>query len=265
MREESGKGWRLILGDCLEVMPTLDRVDHVITDPPYSKVVVTSSKSGPGDCRPRGRKGAYGAKTRDLGYSGIDDEARVAIGAECGRLVRRWSLVFCDAESLSAWRSALEGGGMKHARMGAWVAPNCTPQFSGDRPGTGWEACEIAHAVGAGRWRWNGGGLPAVWIVPRPANGSHERTENGHPTPKPIDLMLELVALFTDPGETVLDPFAGSGTTGVACLRLGRRFIGIEKDPTYFQLAVDRLRAEEQGSTLSAARARQLPLLGGSR
>lgn len=86
--------------------------------------------------------------------------------------------------------------------------------------------------------------------------------EHVHPTQKPIALMLELVSLFTDPDETILDPFTGSGTTGVACLRLGRKFIGIEKDPTYFALACERLRAEEQGSTLQAARAGQLPLLG---
>jgi site-specific DNA-methyltransferase (adenine-specific) len=77
--------------------------------------------------------------------------------------------------------------------------------------------------------------------------------------------MLALVADFTDPEETILDPFAGSGTTGVACLRLGRKFIGIEKDPTYFALACERLRAEEQGSTLQAARAGQMALLGGGK
>ena len=76
--------------------------------------------------------------------------------------------------------------------------------------------------------------------------------------------MLELVELFTDPGESVLDPFAGSGTTGVACLRLGREFIGIERDPKYFALACERLRAEEAGSTLQAARAGQAALFGGA-
>jgi site-specific DNA-methyltransferase (adenine-specific) len=78
-----------------------------------------------------------------------------------------------------------------------------------------------------------------------------------HQTAKPLALMLDLVELFTDAGETILDPFAGSGTTGVACLRLGRTFIGIERDPVYFKLACDRLRAEEQGSTLKASRAGQ--------
>ena len=72
-----------------------------------------------------------------------------------------------------------------------------------------------------------------------------------------------LIGTSTVADSTILDPFAGSGTTGVACLRLGRKFIGIEKDPTYFALACERLRAEEQGSTLQAARAGQLSLLGG--
>jgi site-specific DNA-methyltransferase (adenine-specific) len=69
--------------------------------------------------------------------------------------------------------------------------------------------------------------------------------------------MLELVADFTDPGDLVLDPFCGSGTTGVACLRLGRRFIGVEKDATYAAVARERLEAEARGLTLRDARAGQ--------
>lgn len=83
-----------------------------------------------------------------------------------------------------------------------------------------------------------------------------------HPTQKPVGVMQWCLGWLPDTARVILDPFAGSGTTGVACLRLGRKFIGIEKDPTYFALACERLRAEEQGSTLQAARAGQLPLLG---
>ena len=82
-----------------------------------------------------------------------------------------------------------------------------------------------------------------------------------HPTTKPIALMIELVSLFTDPGDLILDPFAGSGTTGIAALRLGRRVILIEKDPVYARLCVDRMTAEENSSTLQAHRAGQLPLV----
>lgn len=142
-----------------------------------------------------------------------------------------------------------------------WVL--ASPQLTGDRPGQACDAVAIMHARRAsGRMRWNGRGTAAIWryAVPR-GDGRPD-----HPTPKPVPLMLALVADFTDPGETILDPFAGSsGTTGVACLRLGRQFVGIEKDPTYFALACERLRAEEQGSTLQAARAGQMALLGGGK
>jgi DNA modification methylase len=69
--------------------------------------------------------------------------------------------------------------------------------------------------------------------------------------------MLELIELFTDPGDVVLDPFAGSGTTGVACLRLGRRFIGFEKDAKYARLAQQQLEAEARGLSLRDVRAGQ--------
>ena len=88
------------------------------------------------------------------------------------------------------------------------------------------------------------------------------RTRNVHPTQKPVALMLDLVRDFTDEDEVLLDPFAGSGTTGVAALRLGRRAILIEKDPKYATLARERMMAEEAGSTLRAQRAGQGVLFG---
>ena len=239
-KAEVGDGWELRCGDCLDPetgLASIEAVDHVITDPPYAKVVVTTAKgASPGTV---GRQ-----QTRDLAYQGIDN--RAPYGGEIARLARRWILVFCDAESLSEWRTAVEVNGARHIRMGAWVSPACTPQFTGDRPGTGWEACEIAH--GQGRSRWNGGGRPAVWIVNRPLNNSDERRAAGHPTPKPVALLCTIVRDFTDPGELICDPFAGSATTGVAAIRLGRRFIGWERDPDFFKVAVKRLRAtHEQG------------------
>ena len=85
-----------------------------------------------------------------------------------------------------------------------------------------------------------------------------------HPTEKPLALMMELIAKCPA-GLTVLDPFAGSGSTGVAALRLGRTFIGIEIDPTHFATAVERLRAEEAQTTTGAMRSGQLGLLGGAK
>lgn len=67
-------------------------------------------------------------------------------------------------------------------------------------------------------------------------------THIGHPSPKPIGYMQCIISRFTKPGETVLDPFMGSGTTGIACANLGRRFIGIEIEPGYFDMACGRIR-----------------------
>ena len=74
--------------------------------------------------------------------------------------------------------------------------------------------------------------------------------------------MVEILLDFTDPGDIILDPFAGSGTSGVAALRLGRRAILIEKDPKYAALCIERMTAEGAGSTLSAYRNGQLSILG---
>jgi site-specific DNA-methyltransferase (adenine-specific) len=63
----------------------------------------------------------------------------------------------------------------------------------------------------------------------------------GHPTQKPVALMEYLIRTYTNPGEVVLDNTMGSGTTGVACMNTGRRFIGIERDETYFKICEERV------------------------
>jgi hypothetical protein len=85
-----------------------------------------------------------------------------------------------------------------------------------------------------------------------------------HPNESPVSLMLKLVELCSNPGDTILDPFAGSASLGVACMRLGRNYIGIEVVPEWAALCRERLAAEQAGSTLEASRAGQLPLLGGA-
>jgi site-specific DNA-methyltransferase (adenine-specific) len=256
--------WQVIHGDCREVLPTLGQVDHVITDPPYSEHVHKLQRRmlrGSG-----GRATADGLKRGEigfapLGFEALDDDTRTTCAEHFTRLVKRWCLVFSDQESQTLWVDDLVIAGMRHIRCGAWVKLCGQPQLSGDRPAVGHEAVEVAHAA-KGRCRWNGGGLPAVWAyaIATDRNGTGDRV---HTTQKPLDLMLRLVELFTDPGDLVLDPFCGSGTTGVACIRLGRRFIGIEKDATYAAVARERLEAESKGLTLRDARAGQLPMFGG--
>jgi site-specific DNA-methyltransferase (adenine-specific) len=126
--------------------------------------------------------------------------------------------------------------GDEWVRSGVWRKPNATPQFTGDRPAIPGEGIAIMH--GAGRKRWNGGGSHAYW------HHNVARDRHGHPTAKPLPLMLELLQAFTDPGDLILDPFIGSGTTLRAAKELGRRAIGIEIEKRYCDYAVDRLRQE---------------------
>jgi DNA modification methylase len=74
--------------------------------------------------------------------------------------------------------------------------------------------------------------------------------ESGHPTEKPVHLMAEYIINSSQRGETVLDPFMGSGTTGVACMQLGRKFIGIEIEPKYFDIACERIENAQRQETL---------------
>jgi site-specific DNA-methyltransferase (adenine-specific) len=251
--------WCLIEGDNAEVLPALPAksVAHVITDPPYEAEAHTLGRrkheQGAGLGAASGRK----VLEAPLSFSAMTPELRLMAGMEMARLANRWVIVFAQVEGVISWRDALTHTGEHGARrIGVWVKPDAMPQLTGDRPGMGYESIVFTHRKG--RSFWNGGGRVAVFTHNKNTPGGAHH----HETQKPLPLMLELVELFTDPGEVVLDPFAGSGTTGVACLRSGRRFIGIERDPKYAQVARDRLAAESVGLTLRDARAGQQSLFG---
>lgn len=227
-------------GQCEDVLPTLDVVHHVITDPPYSAHVHGAARSSR-MASANDRGGRYGADVRrnvDLGFDHLTSELRAFSASEFARLASRWVLVFSDSESGHLWRGDLEGAGLDYVRTGAWIKVGSTPQFSGDRPATGFEAVTIAHPKG--RKRWNGGGKHAVWshpiVLDRGRNGARL-----HTTQKPLGLMGELVGLFTDAGDTILDPFAGSGTTLVAAKQAGRSAIGVEQSERYCEVIAKRL------------------------
>lgn len=244
----------VIEGDCQQVPWPV--VDHVITDPPYEAAAHTLQRRvardvAPRDAPPKSEIDSRGRKmeVEPLSFAPISEELRGWAGLEMARVAKRWIVAFCQVEAAVKWSEALAAGGATTKRIGVWVKPDGMPQFSGDRPGMGYESMVFAHRKG--RSRWNGGGRVGVFTH----NKGGEQV--GHETTKPVPLMLELVELFTDPGELILDPFCGSGTTGVACLRLGRRFIGIERDPKYAAIARERLAAESRGLSLKSARAGQ--------
>ena len=140
---------------------------------------------------------------------------------------------------------------MKYKRACVWVKPDSTPQFNGQCPAMGAENFIVAWA-GTGHSRWNAGGKRGVYthLVNNP-----ERT-GLHPTEKPRRLMAEIIGDFTNAGQTILDPFMGSGTTGVAAVQMGRDFIGIEKEERYFDIACQRIvDAQRQGDLFVGAAA----------
>ena len=217
-------GITIFNADCLDVMAQLDGVDHVITDPPYSATT---------------HRGARSIKDLDAELVTFDEisegdllEAFVAMGA----LAQRWIVATVDWQHMNALESfnGDDTSLLRFVRFGVWVKPNGAPQFTGDRPATGWEAVAILHSRNTGKMSWNGGGRHAVWNEPK-INGQH-------PTEKPINLIRQFVSDFTDPGDLILDPFMGSGTTLRAAADLGRRAIGIEINEDYCRIAVERLR-----------------------
>lgn len=250
---ERGEGWEMHLGDCISWMKEQHdrRFDHIIADPPYEAEAHTKQR--------RVKRGDV-LKVEPLSFAPITAAERADAGWHISRLTRRWALVFCQVEAAMLWRDALCFPGTSYRRTCIWNKPDGMPQLTGDRPAQGYESLVAVHAPGSSTW--NGGGKRGVFTHSARWSGG---TPHDHPTEKPIDLMLELVELFTDAGETIFDPYAGSGTTGVAALRRGRRFVGVELDAKHFATCVERLRAEESGSTLQAQRAGQAPLFGSAK
>lgn len=222
-------------GDCLEVMASLEAVDHVIGDPPYEKEAHRSMR--------RTQKSIKTGINADLDFEAITEDLRGGVAREATRLSQGWVLLFCQAEAVGDWRDVLEEAGAKYKRSMIWVKPDSTPQLNGQMPAMGYESMPLAWC-GEGHSRWNAGGKRGVYT-----HLTNQRDRDGrHPTEKPIPLMRELLADFTNPGQTILDPFAGSGTTGVACAKMGRKFIGIDLDPKYFDVACERIeKAYAQG------------------
>ena len=226
----------LYLGDCLEVMAGLVPVDHIITDPPY-EARVHAAKLHEADLRTDGGPGLL-----PIDFDCIDP-IRAQVVNHASRLATGWFIAFCTAEGVGRWADEINDSTMKYKRACAWVKPDSTPQFNGQCPAVGVEMFVCAWA-GQGHSCWNAGGKRGVY---RHLVNNPER-HGTHPTEKPRRLMAEIIGDFTNVGQTILDPFMGSGTTGVAAVQMGRNFIGIEKEERYFDIAARRIEeAQKQG------------------
>ncbi|MDG4877633.1 DNA methyltransferase [Mesorhizobium sp. WSM4935] len=228
-REEIIGDCRLIQGDCRTVLATIAPVGAVITDPPFEKEAHTPIR--------RTQRSIRENRPAELGFPPITAELRTRLPEWAATNCTGWLLAFCQVEAVSAWRDAMQAAGLKYKRGMAWVKPDSSPQFNGQMPAQGYE-CIATGWCGQGRSSWNGGGRRGVFthITNQPDR------DGRHPTEKPLPLMQELVSLFSTPSDVVLDPFMGSGSTGVASVRTGRQFIGIEINAQYFEVACERIR-----------------------
>jgi hypothetical protein len=226
-----------------------EEVDHIISDPPFTDHVSAKAKQRVGLGQRQGR--TVVAEGQALSFDGIDERE---LGPLLVPYAKRWTVLFCAIEQIGGYAAACP----EHwVRGGVWVKTNPSPQFTGDRPGMWGESLAIMHAPG--KKRWNRGGHAGLWTGAT-RNSTYRSTpfdERVHETQKPLWLMVALVEAFTDPGDLVWDPYAGSGTTGVACLLTGRRFLGHEMQQRYHEVACERLAAAAKGATLLDARSGQ--------
>ncbi|GAA1994252.1 site-specific DNA-methyltransferase [Nocardiopsis rhodophaea] len=236
----------IVEGDVLAVLPTLDTgiVDAVICDPPYNSGGRTAAERRRGSSRDKYTTGRRGDLRNELPEFPGDNRDQRSWGywcslwlSECLRLTVPGGslLVACDWRQLPAASDAVQAAGWVWSGVVTWVKPRHR-----SRPTRGgfWRQTEYYLWGTAGPVRTDHEVyLPGVVEATAPA-----ATERQHPTEKPLELMRELVRV-APPGGTVLDPFAGSGSTGVAAVAEGRRFVGVELSAHYAEVARTRLAA----------------------
>lgn len=252
MKEERIGSHRLILGDCLEVMPTLGNVDAVVTSPPYDGLRDYGASFGGVDCVSVIKQIA--SMLSDGGVCVWNVADQMVNGSETGSSFRQ-ALAGIEAglnlHDTMIYEKAQAFGGSNRAYLHAFEyvfilsqgsprAFNPLKDKKNARPG-------FESLMKGGRRK--DGTLPDRHIKETPELGKRTNVwrygvggeKNEHPAVMPYQLCADHLASWSNPGDTTLDPFMGSGTTGVACQKLGRAFIGIELDPEYFAIACKRV------------------------
>ena len=211
VREERIGNQRMILGDCLDVMPTLGNVDALIWDPPWGI-------------------GFSEYNTHDDDEEAYPEWILAALSESEKHIIDGWAVVFQGARRASEWASLIP----RQFRVMA-----CAKNFTQILPGAGpiWSTdFALFWHVGNPRVE-HGRGRDFHLAITSDMRGRPK----GHPCPRPLDQMKYVVSCFSEHGFSVLDPTMGSGTTLVACQKLGRHGIGIEIDPDYFEIACRRV------------------------
>ena len=269
----SGPNWALHAGDCVERLAAVppESVDLVFADPPYFL------SNGGFTCQ-SGRRAPVGKGSWDASRGFAEDHRFTRAWIEaCGRVLKPTGSLWISGTQHVIFSAgfALQSLGWRLLNTVTWYKPNASPNLScryfthsseiliwaaPRRPG------RLQHQFDYPRMKAENGGkqMRDVWALPRPgddeldADGQgriwtltsprpDEKAHGKHPTQKPVALLRRIIEATAPEGGLVLDPFSGSGTTGVAALRLGRRFLGMEQDPTWLALGRARLEAESDG------------------
>lgn len=203
MRVEVIGDCTLYLSDCMDVLPTLGKVDACLTDPPYG----IGAATGIGKVT---KEGSYFRAAKD----GWDDETPD-------------KAIFDAILAQSDWQVIWGGNYFDLPPYGCFLVwDKVQPeQFTLAMAELAWTNLKKPAKI----WRWKSMSI----------NGGDPKH---HPTQKPEQLMRWCIGHLPDTTQTILDPFMGSGTTGVACVKMGRKFIGIEREPEYFDIAVKRIK-----------------------
>ena len=237
MRVVQTDRYTLYCGDCLDVLRDLPAgsVDAVITDPPYcSGGYLEAQKNTPA----QGLRGST-VSSDDFRWFANDNMSTGglvfllrSVMVEVRRLLRqnRSALAFTDWRMVQHLAPALESAGLRWRNMIVWDKGNAGLGV-GFKP-----AYEIILEFSNGSTDYQTNTGQNLVRIPRVHS-----SQKDHGAQKPIELMVQLAEVIAAPRSLVLDPFMGSGTTGVACMQTGRRFIGVEIDPGYFEIAKRRI------------------------
>lgn len=206
----------LLLGDCLELMKSIpDRsVNLILCDLPYGEVSQKSS----------------GLRKLDRGNADRCEMDLFEVASHFNRICTGSIYAFCGTEQISTLVFHFRSFGLT-TRVGVWEKTNPSPMNGTRLWLSGLEFCVFARKPKA---TFNEHCKKALWQAP-------SGRSKVHPTEKPVSLMERLILASTNEWDIVLDNCMGSGTTGVACINTNRRFIGIEKDEKYFEIASNRI------------------------
>jgi DNA modification methylase len=203
----------IYFGDCADILPTLDKVDAVVTDPPY----------GLGEAAGKNKSRGNLAKAKDYGDDKWDDEPVS-------------DLLIQNIRSKSYWQIIFGGNYYSLPPTKCWLIWD--KENTGDFADAELAWTNLDKAVRLKRYMWNG------------MLRANKEPRGDHPTQKPIGIMEWCISHLPADSQTILDPFMGSGTTGVAAVKMGKKFIGIEREQKYFDIACQRIENAQRQSGL---------------